>query len=323
MLRRIVPASAVVVLLLSGLTACSPQQAQAQAQPRGCVSQLKPGVLSDSVQVSTGFGEVPEVSIPKGVDFEVSQRSFAEKAKDRGRVAGENTLVSVNMAYFDTQTGEAIGATSAFTGQGDAPEYMLVSAEQADPRSEAVRCAAVGDRIVLAITAEEVKKMQAPVDSPIVVVIDVVAESALRAEGELQPLPNGFPAVVTNENGQPGVVMPPGAAPEGTRSASRIKGTGADVGADQNVVAQITKVLWDPKVTDNAEKLVMSSWNEGLAGIQLLGNEDMIAESGNTFRPELTGKTVGSQVVIIENSGGASHVYVVDILAASDMSLVS
>lgn len=315
MLRRIVPASAAVVLLLSGLTACSAQQDQAS----GCVSQLKPGVLSDGVKVGTGFGELPEVSIPKGVEFEVSQRSFAEKAEDRSSVAGENTLVSVNAAYFDAATGEMVGATPAFTGQGEAPDYKVVSKEQTDPLSEAVRCAAVGDRVVVAITSEDLHKMQAPLETPLVVVMDVVAEGGLRAEGEQQSLPSGFPAVVTNEHGQPGVVVPPGRAPEGTRSATRIKGAGAEVGADQNVVAQITKVLWDPTKTDNAEKLVTNGWSEGLAGIQFLGNEDVIPQSGNAFRTELTGKTVGSQVVIIENADAAAHVYVVDILAASDM----
>ncbi|WP_244303340.1 hypothetical protein [Leucobacter coleopterorum] len=79
-------------------------------------------------------------------------------------------------------------------------------------------------------------------------------------------------------------------------------------------MAQVTEVLWDPTVTDNSQKLLSDTWTDGL---KALGNEDQIAQSGNTFRTELTGKTVGSQVVVIENTGGEARVLVVDILGVS------
>lgn len=310
MLRRIVPATAAVALLLTGLTACSAPQDQSS----NCEAQLKPGVLSDGVKVKTGFGELPEVTIPKDVDIDVSQRSFAEKAKDRSRLAGENTLVSMNMALYDAATSTPVYASPAFSGQATGPEFLMVSEEQSNPVSEAVRCAAVGDRIVLAISAADAAQISGDDSTALVGVIDVVAESPLRAEGKLRGLPNGFPAVVTNDEGRPGVVVPPGKAPEGTRSAVRIEGDGAVVTDTENVVAQVTEVLWDPSVTDNAQKLLSDTWTDGL---KALGNEEQIAQSGNTFRTELTGKTVGSQVVILENTGGKARVLVVDILGAS------
>lgn len=316
MLRRIVPATAAAALLLTGLTACSAQD-QGPMQASDCVAQLKSGALSEGVEVLTDFGELPEVSIPEGVDITVSQRSFAEKAKDRSRVAGENTLVSANTAFYDATTNAMVGASPAFTGESDSPQFLLVSEQQANPLSEAVRCAAVGDRVVLAISPEDAAGIGAPEGGAIVAVIDVVAESPLQAKGKSKGLPNGFPAVVTDEEGRPGVVVPPGEAPEGTRSAARIVGDGAEVTATDNVVAQVTDVLWDPTVSSNAQKLVSSTWEEGLSGIQFLGNEDQVAESGNTFRPELTGMTVGSQAVIIENTGGQGHVFIVDILAVN------
>jgi hypothetical protein len=310
MLRRIVPASAAMVLLLSGLTACSAEQDQASA----CVSQLKPGALSEGVKVENGFGELPQVTIPQGIEIEVSQRSFAEKAEDRSRLAGENTLVSMNLGLFDAASNEAVYASPTFTGQSDAPEFLLVSEEMSNPVSEAVRCAAVGDRVVLAITPEDAAQIGGSAGAAMVAVIDVVAATPTRAEGELRGLPNGFPAVVTNEDGQPGVVVPPGEAPEGTRSATRIEGAGAEVTAANNVIAQVTEVLWDPSLTDNSQKLVTNTWNEGL---KALGNEEQIAESGTTYRTELTGKTVGSQVVVVENTDGKARVIVVDILGVS------
>ncbi|QIK61841.1 peptidylprolyl isomerase [Leucobacter viscericola] len=310
MLRRIVPATAAAVLLLTGLTACSAQQDQSS----DCVSQLKPGALSDGVKVKNGFGELPDVTIPKDVDIEVSQRSFAEKAKDRSEVAGEDTLVSINMALFDAKTSAPVYASPAFSGQAAGPEFLMVSKKQSNPVSEAVRCAAVGDRVVVGISAKDAAQISGDEGSALVGVIDVVAESPLRAQGKMRGLPNGFPAVVTNDEGRPGVVVPPVKAPEGTRSAVRIEGDGATVTDAENVVAQVTEVLWDPTVTDNAQKLLSDTWTDG---IKALGNEAQISQSGNTFRTELTGKTVGSQVVIIENTGGKARVLVVDILGVS------
>lgn len=311
MLRRIVPASAAILLLLSGLTACSAESEQASE----CVPVLKPGALSDAVKVNTAFGEVPDAKIPKDIEIEVSQRSFAEKAEDRSSLAGENTLVTMNMMLFDAATGSPVYASPAFSGEGiDAPEFLLVSKEMSNPVSEAVRCAAVGDRVVLAVSPKDAADLGGASPTPLVAVIDVLAEGALRAEGKLQSLPNGFPAVVTDDEGRPGVVVPPGEAPEGTRSAIRVEGDGAVVDASQNVVAQVTEVLWDPTIASNAEKLITNTWDEG---VKALGNEDQIAQSGITYRAELTGKTVGSQVVVIENIDGNPRVVVVDILGVS------
>ncbi|WP_244303339.1 hypothetical protein [Leucobacter coleopterorum] len=179
MLRRIVPATAAAVLLLTGLTACSAQQDQSS----DCVAQLKPGAFSDGVKVKNGFGELPEVTIPKDIDIEVSQRSFAEKAKDRSQLAGENTLVSMNMALYDATTSTPVYASPAFSGEAAGPEFLMVSKEQSNPVSEAVRCAAVGDRIVVGISAKDAAQISGDDKTTLVGVIDVVAESpfGLRA----------------------------------------------------------------------------------------------------------------------------------------------
>jgi hypothetical protein len=312
MLRRIVPASAAILLLLSGLTACSAESEQASE----CVPVLKPGALSDAVKVNTGFGEVPDVKIPKDLEIETSQRSFAEKAEDRTSLAGENTLVSVNLMLFDAATGSPLEASPAFSGEDGGPEFLLVSKEKelSNPVSEAVRCAAVGDRVVLAVSPKDAADSGGASPAPLVAVIDVVAEGPLRAQGAERSLPNGFPAVVTNDEGRPGVVLPPAKAPEGTRSATRIEGDGAVVNASQNVVAHVLDVQWDPSIASNEQKIVANTWSTGL---NALGSEEQVAQSGLTYRSELTGKTVGSQVVIIENVDGNPRVVVVDILGVS------
>lgn len=70
---------------------------------------------------------------------------------------------------------------------------------------------------------------------------------------------------------------------------------------------QVLTVGWDGTVKTN-------TWE---SGITQLGSEDQIAQSGFEFRKGLTGKKVGSQVVVIENEGGAAQVSVIDILGVN------
>ena len=307
MLRRLVPATAVATLLIAGLTGCGAQQSQAS----DCLAPMSSGALSNNVTVLGEFGTAPEVSVPKDIEISETQRTIVSEAEDRSRVAEEGSLVSVNMAFFDAASGDQLYASPVFSGQGTSPEFLLVAKDTANPLSEGVRCAAAGDRVVLAIAPEEGAEIAAQLggtaDSAVVAVLDVVTTSPLAANGAVQGLPSGYPAVVTNDEGRPGIVLPPREAPEGISSASRIVGDGAKVTAENNVVGQVLSVGWDGEQRTN-------TWESGLVA---LGTEEQIAQSGFTFRGELTGKTVGSQVVIIDNSTGDPQVVVVDILGVS------
>ncbi|RGE18074.1 peptidylprolyl isomerase [Leucobacter sp. wl10] len=305
MLRRLVPATAAAVLLLAGVTGCSAQQsAAADCEPR-----LKPGVLSDTVTVQGAFGEAPQVSVPKQTEILTSQRTVVESAEDRTDVASEGSLVGVNMAFFDSASGNQLYASPGFSQAKGSPEFLMIDRKNSNPLSEAVRCTSPGDRVVLAMSPKESAQLGAQLRStstaPIVGVIDTVSAGPLTARGSVRGLPSGYPAVVTNEKGRPGVVLPPRDAPAGTSSAVRIAGDGAKVAASDNVIAQVLSVGWDGQEQTN-------SWD---TGVMALGAEDQVAQSGFTFRGELTGKTVGSQVVVIDRpQGGDARVVVVDIV---------
>lgn len=307
MLRRLVPATAVAALLIAGVTGCSAQQAALA----DCAPTMKPGALSDNVVVLGEFGQAPQVSVPKDSEIVSTQRTIVAEAADRSKIAAEQTLVGVNMAFFDATNGDQLYQSPGFAAAGQAPELLLVSEEMSNPLSEAVRCAAVGDRVVLALSPEEGAQLAGQLGgdpgASLVGVLDVVTATPLASKGAVRGLPQGYPAVVTDETGQPGVVLPPRAAPEGISSAVRIAGDGAEIGADNNVIAQVLSVGWDGQISQN-------TWAEGPAA---LGTEDQVAQSGNTFRAELTGKTVGSQVVVVENVDGAARVVVVDILGVN------
>ncbi|MBL3700233.1 peptidylprolyl isomerase [Leucobacter luti] len=307
MLRRLVPATAVAALLIAGVTGCSAQQTASA----DCTPTMAPGALSDNVVVLGEFGQSPQVSVPKETDIVSSQRTVVSEAADRSAIAAESTFVGVNMAFFDSESADTLYASPGFSDPALAPEFLLVSEAAANPLSEAVRCAAAGDRVVLALSPEEsaqlATQLNATPGSALVGVIDVVSARPLAAQGPVRGLPNGFPAVVTNEDGVPGVVLPPRAAPAGTTAATRIVGDGAEVTADNNVIGQVLSVGWDGTVEQN-------TWESGLIA---MGTEDQIAQSGFAFRTALTGATVGSQVVVIENEGDQARVVVVDIIGVN------
>ncbi|MBK0421408.1 peptidylprolyl isomerase [Leucobacter sp. CSA2] len=312
MLRRFVPATAAATLLIAGLTGCSAQQA-AQAD---CTPAYSAGSLSDGTTVLGEFGSKPEVSIPKDVKIDTTQRTVVGKTgtgtQKRERMAVDQTLVSVNMVFFDAATSKKLYASPAFNNPGQAPEFLMLSKEQENPLSKAVECTRPGDRVVAALSPQDsagiMQQLGGTMGSSLVGVIDIVEARPLASQGPVKGLPNGYPAVVTNEDGRPGVVLPPTDKPAGSSSAVRIQGDGAEVKATDNVIAQVLTVGWDHQITNN-------TWDTGIAG---LGNEQQISQSGFTYRTELTGKKVGSQVVVIDDpQGGKPSVSVIDILGVN------
>lgn len=307
MLRRLLPASAAAVLLLTGATGCAASSSAAL----DCEPAMSNGALTESVSVSGEFGEMPEVSVASDEGTEVTQRSVVIEAEDRSVVAEEDYLVGVNVAYFDAASGEFLQQEGDFEAEG-AGSYMVISEDTSTPVSESIRCAAPGDRIVTAVSEEDsqIFGMNFPgftEGGSIVAVTDVVTVSPLAASGPIRALPSGFPGIATNDEGRPGVVMPPTAAPDELTSAARVVGEGEKVGAEQRIVLQLLIVNWAGDVVDNR-------WESGPV---MVGGETEMAEAGMTFRGEMTGHTVGSQLVIIDPSGEETQVIVADILAAS------
>lgn len=306
MRRRLAPATAAAaVLFAAGLTGCS-----AQALAEDCVSSIGPGALSNNVTVLGEFGEDPEVSIPSDITIQAPQRTIVHSSEDRGAPAGTNSLVSANIAYFDSASGEQLGEPAAFSPNRGA-SYIVNSPENESPITEAMKCTAPGDRTVIALEPMEslayMDQLGLTPGASLVIVADTVSTSPLHSDGRSVGLPSGFPAVVTDETGQPGVVLPPRDAPADTRSAASIIGTGQEISADDSIIGQALIVSWE-----EGEKLADTRDN---GSPMPLGTEESAEQSGITFRGELTGHTVGSQVVIIEGGEGA-QVIVVDILAA-------
>lgn len=299
MRRRILPATAAATLVFAGLTGCAAPISDADA----CLAPLAPGALSESVRVGDLGDGLPEVSMDSGVQILNAQRSVIEAGTDRTTVAADGTIVAANLAYFDAGSGEMLESSPGF-GTGAAGELFLASAE-GGPVLQGILCAAPGDLLAIALPAD---LSAGAVDTPeasLVVLVEVVDVHPAAATGALRALPSGFPAVVTDESGRVGMVLPPQQPPTGTEHAARILGNGAEVTADSMVIGNVLTVGWDGTQIKN-------TWE---SGPENLGAESQVAESGASFRAALTGYPVGSQVVVIEGGDGSPRVSVIDILA--------
>lgn len=310
MLRRIVPAVVATAVIAAGLTGCS--AAGEGAVDRGdCTTVIGAGPVSDNTVVLGGFGTAPELDIPSDMDVAVTQRTIVKDGPAGGTVATGNTVLTWNYAFYDQVTGEQVSATPGF-GSNDSATFMLMPAEATDSISESLRCAVPGDRVVIALDTNEsaslVQGLQLSTvpEKSLIGVFDVVAVSDYRADGAKRGLPSGFPAVVTDADGVPGVVLPPRDAPVGLTSAVRLQGDGEKVTTDDRVFVQMLAVDWEGTVTG-------STWDAG--NPELLGTEAEAKEQGVNFRAELTGARIGSQLVITEG-GENARVYVIDVLAA-------
>ena len=299
MRRRVLPVTAVATLVFAGLTGCTVATTGSDA----CVAPLSPGALSESVTVGALTGGEPDVSIDSGAQIVNAQRSFIDAASDRGVVAAEGTIVAANLAYFDSVSGELLEASPNF-GTGTASELFLASAE-GGPVLQGVLCAAPGDLVAIALPAELSAGAVSNLGASLVVLAEIINVSPGSATGALTPLPSGFPAVVTDEAGRVGMVLPPQEASSVTKAGARIVGDGAEVQADSMVIGNVLTVGWDGQQLKN-------TWE---SSPENFGTEDQIEQSGATFRAELTGYPVGSQVVVIEPGEGSPRVSVIDILA--------
>lgn len=300
-------ATACAALLGAGLlTGCS----QTTTHESDCEAPFSSGALSKTVQVLGEFGTSPDVTFPDSVSYEGAQAYIAHRADNRSEEITERSIVTLNYKLIESSTGTVLDESDSFT---DGRGHDMV---QVDPDAEqsvfpgGLLCAAPGDRVILTLSPEEAESFAGTIDSDedeqlaLIVVTDIHDVRPINNPGKAVNLPSGFPGVVTDDEGQPGIVTAPGAAPTTTRVAERIKGDGEEITAESTLVGNVLSVTWDGRLLENSYAEIP----------QFLGN----AENTDTpVRAHLNGARVGSQVVVITpDEEGSAVISVVDILAA-------
>lgn len=303
--RRIATASASAsaLLLTLGLTACG-QAPAAEA----CAPQLQSGSITDTVTALGEFGTEPVVNIPTPVGSAASQRLVAHAAEDRSELAQPGDVVSFDFAMYEGATGQLVQSTP-FGSPNGSTAILMDDTMTLPGMVKGFTCAAPGDRLIVSMAPQdafgvEQNLMQGlPADTAMILVADVRSVGEMRATGKERNLPSGFPAVVSDEAGKPGIVMPPSKAPAETRAAVAIEGSGDEVTKDDALIAQVMSVDWE------SGRVTRSSWDQGTP--VMLDKTG----SGEALRGFLDGSTVGSRVVVLLVEDGSTTVNVVDVLA--------
>ncbi|MCB1273193.1 MAG: hypothetical protein KDB25_02185 [Leucobacter sp.] len=296
-------------LVTAGLTGCS----SAPGADASCAGLLQPGALTDHVSVSSS-GEAITVTGP--TDIANAQRTVLTRGEPGGAAAAPGGIVTAQVSIFDAVTGERMTERSAAPYMV-LPEYMESDVHDALATdaagslgidvliAAALVCATPGDQLAVAATAAQSLASQLS-GSPTIAVIDVVDVAPDRAQGSLRGLPAGFPAVTTDADGRPGIVLPPQAAPATVQVAPRILGSGAAVAADSVVVGQVLTVDW------TSRSVVSNTWDTGMVSFGTVAEPNPSYD----FRELLNGYPAGTQLVVLSPGNGKPVVHVIDIVSA-------
>lgn len=326
--RLLIPAAA-ATLLLAGCTTGSTVDGGADA-PADC---LAPGSASKAVEVSGEFGEELTFEAKTPLEATELERSVLIEGEGGAPEPEQNVLISLN--FFNGTNGELI----EFAPTSPAP---FIEGQLNEWAYEAIRCAAVGQRVAMAMPASVAFAGGDPSSAglaegdAVVAVLDVAeygdkvqSEPATpdllaKAEGEAQPVPEGFPTVVLADDGSPTITVPSGLTPPDTLEvATLIKGDGDVVQDGDQVWVNYRGIIW------RTGEEFDSSWSRGQA-IDFNTNGVI-----GGFQKALVGQTVGSQVISVvpaEDGGygaaqleGMGHesddvmVFVLDILGAQSI----
>lgn len=286
--------------LLLALSACSTSTTAAD-----CSTTVSPGDASELVSASGDLGTDPAATFPFPLVTDTTEASVLVKGS--GDVAGDGGVVNVNYAVYDGESGAAVGEP-----QGG---LIVVSDNLPEGLHDALTCAATGERVAVVLPNEVASTVVSGAPGTIVMVFDVSSVFPRAADGSDQPAQAGFPGVVHDADGRPGISIGSNTAPDEAKSALLKKGDGDKVSEGDAVLVQSTAVSYD------TGEVTTSTWEDGAPALWLM-SDDASATSGSTQPAGITeflvGQTVGSEVIVVlpadADAGTSATAYVVDIL---------
>ncbi|MBO3101005.1 FKBP-type peptidyl-prolyl cis-trans isomerase [Cellulomonas fengjieae] len=309
--RRGYAATALVLSLGLALTACSGGSAD---DPKPSASSTASSTASaadvaalEKVKVEGDRGSKPTITLPT-TPFEVESLVVRVVDEGDGAEITDGQTLAIQTTAVSGADGSELGDT--YSSQAE----KIVADDQLVPDlHDALVGQKVGVRIVFAVPSEsgtnvvvgevvDAQDTPKPLDGP---------------EGEAVTPPAGLPTVTLDDAGKPTVTPVGGDAPTSLVVQPLIKGTGAEVTADQTLTVNYSLFLWDGTPVessfDSGEPAtfplngVIAGWTEGLPG-QTVGSQVLLVV------PPDKGYGAEATETIPANS---TLIFVVDILAAS------
>lgn len=315
-----------LALALTGCSGSSSGTPSASSTPTAiptvsaaCVSS---GAASDSVKVTGDFDTTPNVSINAPLKVSSTQRTVV--IAGTGAKAAPGSIVNVSFTLYNGTTGKTVTSTGYGTGRASA--ITVDASKVITGLAKTLNCAQAGTRVVGVVPASEAfgkagsSQLGIAANQVIVFVADVVSLVPTKAEGDAVAPPPGLPTVTVASNGTPTLKVPSGYKPPATTQiATLIKGSGAVVGATDQVTIQYQGTnLATGKIFD--QTWGASPYSGAVNGFV------------TGFTNAIVGQTVGSQVLVViapadgygpqggNSSAGIGKddtlVFVIDILAA-------
>lgn len=296
-------AIAVAAALLLSLSACASQnstdafKAAFESQPQVC-KPLTGNDTAKKIQVTGDFGKQPTVVVPQGIDSKKFES--VEVIKGTGGVINGNEEVVVDFSLYNATTGAKLRSTN-YDGKSPAVLHLVPTTAAGPDYCSALAGAHAGSRVVyympglLTHAGKGIPSLNVGPKDSIIFVFDVRALALPRATGAAQAAQNGFPAVVTDKDGVPGIVLPHTPAPtlKTTKVETLIKGAGPVVHAGDKVIVHYSGMVW----ADGSNQVFDSSWQkEGREPFSSPLNDTALIKG---WVKALDGQTVGSQLVAV------------------------
>jgi FKBP-type peptidyl-prolyl cis-trans isomerase len=319
-------AAIAATLLLAGCTA-TPDEGSATSTPdAGAVPVnecAEPGSASDSVTVTGDIGALPTTAFQGPLTVEKTERTIVTEGDGAEVAFGD--LATIDFTIYNGTSGDQVFST---LDEGGTQLQLTVDTQQYIAGIvNAVACANVGSRVVAVIppadgfgAAGGNESLGIEATDSLVMVADIEGIVPVRADGEDQPAPEGFPTVALADDGAPTVTMPEGEAPAELQVAVLKKGDGPVVGDGDSVTVQYQGSIY------GSGTVFDQSWGNG--GPRTFQTTGVVTG----FAAAMIGQTVGSQVIVVippdQGYGEAGNdaagiagtdtlVFVIDILATA------
>jgi peptidylprolyl isomerase len=323
-IATIVAATALLAAVAASLTGCTSSSTVA-----GCAT-TQSGSVSDAITVSSNFGKTPTVKLKAPIGtVKTTQRTVIKAGT--GAVASKEKNVTADFVIYNGTTGKELTSTGF---DGKTVPFTMDTAKYLPGLVKTLECSRVGTRVVGVIPPADAFKSAGSTDlgvgakDEMVFVADVVSVKPASpaplktATGTAVAPKAGFPTVVFDSKGLPTTTVPNAPQPSAFEEEVLIKGKGAKVGSDANVIVNYQLVLW------RTGKVVAGN-DTWAAGQTATFNTGQVVAG---FKQALEGQTIGSRVVVVippalgYGSSGSSQagilgtddlVFLVDILGVS------
>jgi len=263
----------------------------------------------EAVTVEGDAGAEPTVTLPS-TPFAVTAAVARVLDEGTGDDIADGDLVDLHSVWVSGESGDVDQSSWA----NGSPEQIVVSeASLAPVLTEILVGGKVGTRFVFAVPSSETAAS--------VAVAEIVAKRPGRAEGTAVAPVDGLPTVTLADDGAPSLEPTDADAPTTLVAQPLIEGDGPEVTAGQTVLVHYTGWLWDGTQFDSSwerktpypvanigQGQVIDGWNEGLVGQKVGSQVLLVVPPDKGYGDDGSGETI---------PGGATLVFVVDVLAAS------